>query len=92
MNYEGLKYNYARKTIANCDKLSRNSEPRVVRSLLGVFKITKPRLYIGPNGKIKKLRQYSVSKSQYIHNGGGYTIRGLRHRINAAFRMWKNGL
>ena len=92
MNYEGLKYSYAQKTIANCDKLSRNSEPRVVRSVLGVFRITKPRLYIGTDGKIKKLRQYSVSKSKYLHNCGGYTIRGLRHRIHAAFRMWRNGL
>ena len=76
MSYDTMKYSTARKIVANCDKLSTNSMPRRVNSPWGTISICKPRLT--NEGYV---RQYSVRGSSVLHNGGGYTIGGLRKRL-----------
>ena len=75
--YKELNYHMGERTVANCDKLSLNSKSRRVHSPYGTICICKSRTL--KNGTI--LRQFSVSGSKVLHNGGRYTIGGLRRKI-----------
>ena len=77
MSYKTLGYSTARRILANCDKLSLRSRSRKVNSPFGTICICKPRVL--KDGTV--LRQFSVSGSKVLHNGGGYTIGGLRKRL-----------
>ena len=77
MSYKTLGYSTARRILANCDKMSFRSQSRRVNSPFGTICICKPRVL--KCGKV--VRQFSVSGSTILHNGGGYTIGGLRKRL-----------
>ena len=75
--YKELNYHMGERTIANCNKLSLNSKSRRVHSPYGTIAICKPRIL--KNGTT--IRQFSVSGSKVLRNGGGYTIGTLRRQI-----------
>ena len=76
MNYVDGGYSEARRVIANVDKLSVGSDPRRVHSKWGTISICTPRYC-----RRGFVRQFAVSGSKVLHNGGGYTIGGLRKRL-----------
>ena len=77
--YEKLGYSLPRRILANCDKLSLRSQSRKVNSPFGTIYICNPRVL--KDGTIA--RRFSVRGSSVMHNGGGYSIRGLRKRLMA---------
>lgn len=78
-SYDMLGYSLARRILANCDKLSMCSQSRKVLSPFGTIYIRKPRIL--KDGTL--MRQFSVRGSSVMHNGGGYSIKGLRKRLMA---------
>lgn len=77
--YDNLGYSLPRRILANCDKLSMCSQSRKVNSPFGTISICNPRVL--KDGTIA--RRFSVRGSSVMHNGGGYSIRGLRKRLLA---------
>ena len=76
MSYRSLGFDDVRKAIGNVDKMSANNKSHTANTPFGVIR------YIGTRwawGKVS--RQYSVSGSSVLHNGGGWTIRGIKMRI-----------
>lgn len=65
MSYKTLCYSLARRIFGNLDKCSKNGQSNVVRSPWGIFKMYR---------SSRRGRFYSVSKSSFFHNGGGYRI------------------
>lgn len=77
--YDNLGYSIPRRILANCDKLSMCSQSRKVNSPYGTISICNP--CVLKDGTIA--RRFSVRGSSVMHNGGGYSIRGLRKRLLA---------
>lgn len=77
MSYKTLKYNKARRILANCDKCSANGDSNVVNSPWGKIKMYD--VVTRKNGR--RTRLYSISGSNVFHNGGCYTIGSLRNKL-----------
>ena len=65
MSYKTLCYNIVQRILANCDKCSKNGQSNVVRSPWGIIRMYR---------SSRRGRFYSVSKSKFLHYGGGYRI------------------
>lgn len=78
-SYTKLGYSLPRRILANCDKLSLRSQSRKVNSPFGTIYICNP--CVLKDGTVA--RRFSVRGSSVMHNGGGYSIGGLRKRLMA---------